>query len=309
MANTTGLSHLQASPTDPSADRDAPALPNLSVVLRVVTILLTYGRHLADTFDRRSASAGFHLIARHFGTSNTGVILAHIRRGILRAAALHHVLLKRAERGRDLVRPSHQPRRKPQAEQSAADQAIPPEPAPRKRNPHPRPSWRDDWLDGAADPLDPCHLPKFEDLVKEVRRTPYGRTLGKIYADLGIAPALSQAPYWNDLFLAMLRYGGSPGLYDLHRWRREQHFEQQQDSNPTMDLTWPPLDVGGGRSDIIRVMGFFIGEPPVEPVLILPPEPPPWIRRKSAAPAAPSEPATPPAPPTTSGAPEATGPP
>ncbi|HUB43890.1 MAG TPA: hypothetical protein VMB73_02795, partial [Acetobacteraceae bacterium] len=207
---------------------------------------------------------------------------------------------KRAERGRDLVRPSHQPRRKPQAEQSAADQAIPPEPAPRKRNPHPRPSWRDDWLDGAADPLDPCHLPNFEDLVKEVRRTPYGRTLGKIYADLGIAPALSQAPYWNDLFLAMLRYGGSPGLYDLNRWRREQHFEQQQDSNPTMDLTWPPLDVGGGRSDIIRVMGFFIGEPPVEPVLILPPEPPPWIRRKSAAPAAP---------PTTSGAPEATGPP
>ncbi|HUB43382.1 MAG TPA: hypothetical protein VMB73_28540, partial [Acetobacteraceae bacterium] len=73
-------------------------MPNLSVVLRVVTILLTYGRHLADTFDRRSASAGFHLIARHFGTSNTGVILAHIRRGILRAAALHHVLLKRAER-------------------------------------------------------------------------------------------------------------------------------------------------------------------------------------------------------------------
>ncbi|HUB49541.1 MAG TPA: hypothetical protein VMB73_31600, partial [Acetobacteraceae bacterium] len=97
MANAaSGSPSLQASPTDPVQDRNAAALPNLAIVLRVVTILLTYGRHLAETFDRRAASAGFHLIARHFGTSNTAVILAHIRRGILRAAALHHVLLKRA---------------------------------------------------------------------------------------------------------------------------------------------------------------------------------------------------------------------
>src|ERR1700758_5641968 len=129
MTTTPGCPPCQASPTDPSADRDAPALPNLSVVLRVVTILLTYGRHLAETFDRRAASAGFHLIARHFGTSNTAVILAHIRRGILRAAALHHVLLKRAESGRDLTIPKPRGRRRkppaPPAADADADAATP----------------------------------------------------------------------------------------------------------------------------------------------------------------------------------------
>jgi len=299
MTTASDSPSLQAVPTDPSADRDATALPNLSVVLRLVTILLTYGRHLAETFDLRSASPGFHLIARHFGTSNTAVILAHIRRGILRAAALHHVLLKRAERGRDIVRPSRRPRQKPQAAQpdANADAATASEPAPtrKKRNPHPLPAWRDHWLHNAPNPLDPALLPNFEDLVKEVSRTPYGRTLGKIYADLGIAPALSQAPYWNDLFLAMLRYGGSPGTYDLYRWRREQHFEEEQDRNPTMDLSWPPPDVRGGRSDILQVMGFLIGEPPVEPPALLPREDPPWIRRKPTPAASPAK-APPPAP-------------
>ena len=305
MSAASSSPPLQASPTDPSADRDATALPNLTVVLRVVQILLTYGRHLAETFDRRSTSAGFHLIARPFGTSKPAVILAHIRRGILRAAALQHVLLKRAASGRDLVIPRAPSRPNRQAPEPGADQATPPEPkpAPRKRNPSPRCSWRDELLHNAPDPLDPRLLPSFEDLVKEASRDPMGRTLGKICADLGIAPALSQAIFWTDLFMAMLRYNGSPGLYDVHRWRREQYFEEEQDRNPTMDLTWPPADFSGARSDTIRVLGFFIGEPPVEPTLILPPEPPSWVRRKSAAP--PSQAAAS----ATPGAPQATGPP
>jgi hypothetical protein len=325
MANTaSGSPSLQASPTDPSQDRNATALPNLTIVLRLVTILLTYGRHLAETFDRRAASAGFHLIARHFGTSNTAVILAHIRRGILRAAALHHVLLKRAESGRDLTIPKRRALRRKQpappaadadaatptdadaatpADAAAAAQAAPadaaaaaqanpalaaasaPQPAPRAPKPPPLPAWRDHWLHNAPDPLAPHLQPSFEDLVKQARRDPYGVTLGKIYADLGIAPALSQAPFWNQLFVTMLRYNGSPGYYDLYRWRREQHFEQEQDSRPTMDLSWPPADVGGGRRDILQVMGFLIGEPPVEPPELLPPEPVPWAR--GAPPAAP----------------------
>jgi hypothetical protein len=329
MANAaSGSPSLQASPTDPATDRNATALPNLSIVLRLVTILLTYGRHLAETFDRRAAAPGFHLIARHFGTSNTAVILAHIRRGILRAAALHHVLLQRAERGRDLTIPKPRGRRRkppappaadadsaaaPDANSAAAnaDPVTPPElaappapqPAPRAPKPPPLPVWRDHWLHNAPDPLAPHLLPSFEDLVKQARRDPYGRTLGKIYADLGVAPALSQAPFWNDLFITMARYNGSPGYYDLYRWRREQHFEQEQDRRPTMDLTWPPLDVGGGRSDILQVMGFLIGEPPVEPPALLPPDPAPRARDASAAPAAPHAPRTPTA------RPAATGPP
>jgi hypothetical protein len=308
-AAATNPSPCQACPADPPGDRDATALPNLETVLRLVQILLTYGRHLADTLDRRSISPGFHLIARHFGTSRPAIILAHIRRGILRAAALRAVLLARRARGRDLVRPPVRVRLKPQPQPPAADQANPAEPEQpkpaRKREPA-RSAWRDDWLDNVENPLDPRHMPTFQQLLKEARRHPIGRTLGKIYADLGIAPALSLARFWNDLFLTIMHYDGSPGEYDVRRWRREQHFEEEQERCPTMDLTWPPVDVGGGRSDILRVMGFLIGEPPVEPPLILPPEPPPWARPKSTAPAAPGQQGPPPA---TDTPPKATGPP
>ncbi|HTW71219.1 MAG TPA: hypothetical protein VME47_15135, partial [Acetobacteraceae bacterium] len=96
MTAATDVPPRRAHPTDPPKGRNAtPApktttapnatttpdpttLPNLATVLRLVQILLTYGRHLAETFDRRSTSPGFHLIARHFGTSSPAVILAHI---------------------------------------------------------------------------------------------------------------------------------------------------------------------------------------------------------------------------------------
>ena len=298
----------QASPSDPAADRDAAALPNLTLVLHVVQILLAYGRHLVETFDSRAAAGGFHLIAKHFGTSKPAVILAHIRRGVLRAAALHHVLLQRATTGRDLTLPPYHPHRPRKAPQAAAGQADSPasEPSPRKRNPSPRCSWRDEMLDNAPDPLDPRLLPTFEDLLKEVRRRPIGRTVGDICTDLGIGPRLCHSKFWNDLFFVTLRYNGSPGIYDVRRWRREQQFEQEQDRFPTMDLSWPPLDVGGGRRDILQVMGFLIGEPPVEPPDLLPREDPPWIRRPSPAPAARHAQHTPPAPAAPRGA---TGPP
>ena len=294
--NATTASNATTAP-NPTTTPDPAALPNLTTVLRLVQILLTYGRHLAETFDRRSTSPGFHLIARHFGTSSAAVILAHIRRGILRAAALHHVLTQRAASGRDLTIPPLRVRLKPQP--AAADPASTPAEAPKPKRPS-RPSWRDDWLDNVENPLDPIHLPKFEDLVKQATRRPVGLSLADICADLGVAPALCQVSFWNDLFLVMMHYEGNPAIQLVRRWRREQHFQEEQDRLPTMDQSWPPVDVGGGRRDIIRVMGFFIGEPPVEPPLILAPEPPPWVHPSPAASAARSAPGNPP---------ESTGPP
>ena len=340
MTKATASRPRRAHPADPSKDRKAttasdatPAstaartskhtafpdltlLPNLANVIRIVEILLTYGRHLVETFDRRAAAPGFHMIARHFGTDRAAVILAHLRRGILRAAALHHVLMQRAARGRDLTRPPDRirlrlPTRKTPEDPTAlatpedptahgaTTEAQPPEsPAGHKRAS--RPSWRDTWLDNVENPLDPAHLPTFEELVKQATRRPVGRSLGDIFADLGIAPALSQAKFWNDLFFAILHNGGKPGLYDLHRWRREQHFEKAQDRLPTMDQTWPPPDGGGVRTAAIKVLGFFIGEPPVESLIIMAPEPPPWAKPWSNAPTSESDQSEPP---------EATGPP
>ncbi|HUB13879.1 MAG TPA: hypothetical protein VMB34_18165 [Acetobacteraceae bacterium] len=121
---------------------DATLLPNLANIIRIVEILLTYGRHLAETLDRRAAAPGFHMIAKQFGTDRAAVILAHIRRGILRAAALHHVLMQRAARGRDLVRSTPPVRLRPEpappaeatagsAAPSPAAPAQPAEPAPK----------------------------------------------------------------------------------------------------------------------------------------------------------------------------------
>jgi len=307
----------RARRTDPPKDRNATAMPdatllsNLANIIRIVEILLTYGRHLAETFDRRAAAPGFHLIARQFGTDRAAVILAHIRRGILRAAALHHVLMQRAARGRDLVRSNPPVRLRPEPAQPAQDTAgiaapspaIPAqrtEPQSKKRRRPAHPSWHDPWLDNAANPLDPALLPTFQELVKKAAHRPVGRSLGEIFADLGIAPILSQSNFWNDLFFAMLHFGGTPGYYFLHRWRREQQFEDAQDRCPTMDQTWPPLDVSGARTDTIKALGFFIGEPPMEPLIIMAPEPPPWASHPSPAPNPQTDQAAPP---------ETTGPP
>ena len=290
MTAATAFPPHQASPPGPAADRTAAALPNLAKVLHVVGVLLAYGRHLADTFERRAAAPGFHIIARAFGTSNSAVILAHIRRGILRATALHEMLLERAARGRDLtipplrIRPARPARQdaaldaardaaSPPGTAASADPAAPSAPpgAPPARKPPPRPSWRDDWLDGVADPLDPRHLPSIAALKAEMRRRPFGRSIGDICADLGIAPVLCLASFWNELFFAILHYDGSAALYEVRRWRREEQFAREQDRRPTLDLAWPPLERGGGRGDILRVTGFFIGEEPAEPAIIRPP--------------------------------------
>ena len=270
-------------PPSPQADRDAADLPaNLAKVLHVVQILLSYGRHLAASFERRANAPGFHIIARAFGTSNAAVILAHIRRGILRAAALQHVLLRRAGSGRDLIIPPLRIRHKAAPPAADTPPAAEPGAARRARRRHPRPSWRDDWLDGAADPLDPRHQPNFADLLAEVRRRPIGRTLGDICADLGIAPGLCLASFWNDLFSTVLHYDGSPAVYEIRRWRREQAFAEEQDCKPTLDQSWPPLDAGGGRAYVVKAVGFFIGEAPVEPTVYGPAADAAYAQRASA---------------------------
>ena len=328
MTAATASPSRRAHPADPPKDRNAAtastvaskhtalsdlaALPNLANVIRIVEILLTYGRHLVETFDRRAAAPGFHMIARHFGTDRAAVILAHLRRGVLRAAALHHVLLQRAARGRDLVRPPVRIRVKSETPNPAEDPtsladdpaaiaaAQPADPEPKKRQRPACPAWHDPWLDNVANPLDPALLPTFEELVSKAERRPVGVSLGEIFGDLGIAPALSQGKFWTDLFMAILHNGGTPGYYDLQRWRREQQFEDAQDRFPTMDQTWPPLDVTSARTDTIKVLGFFIGEPPMEPLIIMDPEPALWPSHPSPAPNPQSD---------QTGPPEATGPP
>jgi len=94
--NTAG----PASPPDPTQDRPATTAPgNIAFLLHGVSILLGYGGHLLATIRHRAAAPTFPTIAAAFGTAHLPTILAHLNRGILRAAALERFLLARAATG------------------------------------------------------------------------------------------------------------------------------------------------------------------------------------------------------------------
>src|ERR1700744_6108667 len=140
-----------ASPPDPQPDppgqtmsgRTMPA--RIAAMLHTVRVLLGFGRHLAETAKHRSAGTDFNAIAVSFGTSRLYAILAHVQRGLLRAAALERVLLARAARGRDIQfvfprerataattttatipTPGYPPAAEPPADPSAMQSAEPP---------------------------------------------------------------------------------------------------------------------------------------------------------------------------------------
>ena len=117
MQHATNAAPCPASPPDPQPDRPGSSMPGqtmpartiparIAALLHTVRILLGYGRHLAATAEPRSASTDFNAIASCFGTSRLYAILAHLQRGLLRAAALERVLLERAARGRDIGFPA-----------------------------------------------------------------------------------------------------------------------------------------------------------------------------------------------------------
>src|SRR5487761_2237160 len=224
---TAGLS----PPPDPSPDRAQKPVPqNIADVLTLLHILLAYGRHLAATLEHRAAARGFSVIAQFFGTARVPAILARLSRGILRVMALERVLLARAARGRDLA--FLQPRRRPETD------AAP----------------------------DPANLPTLEQLEKEIRRRPVGRTIADICRDLAISPSLCEGSFWNALFEAITWYRGNlPKLVKDFR-RREAAFEPELNDDPNLGL---PEQT---RDGIRRMLGFFIGQPPVTPFWV--PAPP-----------------------------------
>jgi hypothetical protein len=253
-----------ASPEDLPPDQPARTIPaRIAFLLHTVRILLGFGRHLAETATQRSASTDFNAIAACFGTGRLCAILAHLQRGLLRAAALERVLLERAARGRDVAfvkprkhtvappTPTDPPIANPPATAQPAMQ--PPEQklaealdAPRAEPPPRRPGWNDPEL----------FMPTLEELVAQVRRRPLGRTLVDICLDLAVVPGFCTNTFWNDLFDAIRLFGGSIPNLMLEKARREEAFAQEQDKKPGSNWDWQEM----GRAALRRVLGFFIGE-------------------------------------------------
>jgi hypothetical protein len=231
----------------------------IAALLHTVRILLGYGRHLHATAQDRSASTDFNAIAVCFGTGRLYAILAHLQRGLLRAAALERVLLARAARGLDI---SFTAPRDRLAAARAAPADPPAEPlaeAPVARK-APRPSRPAAWNDPEV------FMPTLEQLEAQVRRRPLGRTLVEICLDLAAVPGFCTGPFWNTLFESIRLHGGSIGTLMQEKTCREKAFAQEQDRKIGSNWDWQ----GMKREALRRVLGFFIGEATEDPFGLLP---------------------------------------
>jgi hypothetical protein len=256
MQNTAPDPPNAAAPTDPPPDRLGRAVPErIALLLHAVHILLNFGRHLAATAQHRAAHPGFNAIAVCFGTGRMFTILAHLQRGILRAMALERVLLARAARGRDIrfTEPRAPTRATPAVPGAPLAEPQPEAQAARK------PALRRSPPPGSNDPE--LFMPTLEELEAQVRRRPLGRTIVEICLDLAVVPGFCTGSFWNAVFDGIRLYGGSLDTLRQERTRREQAFCKEQDSKRSSDWGWVEMTRDGLR----RVLGFCIGEPPVDP--------------------------------------------
>jgi len=181
------MSAAAATPEGTSAP--APAAPGehrpgrFRRVLDVVRKLIDYGKELATTLQRRAAT-DLAAATRPFGTSDIGLILARITRGLLLANALEARVVALAAQPVAPPRPARAPaQREPRAPRPAS--ARPTEAAD-----HPRLAL----------------LPTAEQIAAEVRRRPVGAVIADICRDLGIIPT---HPLWQELSVAIVWHGGS----------------------------------------------------------------------------------------------------
>ena len=245
-----------SSPPDPPQDHPAPTLPNnIAFLLHAVGTLLDYGRHLIATVSHRATAPNFNAIAACFGTDNLSTILANLNRGILRATALERVLLARAATGHDIDLVEPLPRTPQPQPAPAGAQPEPPAPPPAARTPVPRPPRPTGWND-------PELMPTMQELERQVRRRLLGRTILDICLDLAVVPGFCTGEFWNELFDAINCFGGSVASLMQQKSRREQAFDQMLDRRRGSNWDWLRLT----RETARQVLGFFIGEPPVDPL-------------------------------------------
>jgi len=254
-----------ASPPDPLKDPRTPiASTNVEALLGIVGILLTYGRHLVNTIRQRSTAPGFSAIAACFGTAKLSTIMAHLNRGILRCIALERILQARQAAGKDidfiarqtsttlLPEPGPAEATQPQpAQPAAAEPAAIRKRAPRRSRPI---GWDDPEL----------FMPTVEELERQMRRRPIGRIIFDISLDLAVVPGFCHPALWNALFDIMHHFGGGNAVSDLvtEKRRREKAFANEQDRVRGANWDW----INMSRDKLRQVLGFFIGEPPVNPL-------------------------------------------
>jgi hypothetical protein len=166
------------------------ATPHVERLRGLVRWVIAYGQHLAVTLQRRADPVRLAALAFRFQTTDLGVILARIARGLMLAGALEEKLARLTEAGRDLT-----PDRL----------RLPSVRAPRGKPPAGQPGVHPCNIIDL--PLD--RLPSAEAIAAELRRRPIGAVLADICRDLGMLPGDLADGRWKELADAVSAYGGN----------------------------------------------------------------------------------------------------
>ena len=194
---------------DPGQDRTAPA-PSTRIgrLLGLVHKLITYGRDLAasvqQTAQQVAAAPTLVFLAIRFGTTDTGLILARLTRGLRRALALEAMLAQRAASGDEADdKPARKP--SPRGKRGAPPAGEAPPAADRATRPNDDPRLQ--------------RLPTPRQLLAQIRRRPIGAVIVDICRDLGIAPGHVDRQLWDDLVAVLGENGSHIGELYRHMMR------------------------------------------------------------------------------------------
>jgi len=305
MTTAPNIPNQPASPDPETDQDDRLVPGRIADVILLAQVLAAYGRFLAATIPYGALWRGFATVAQFFGTAKVADMMVRILRGLLRAEALERVLLARAKRGGDLKAlkpresqtrsaPTPAPSPLPPRARRRDGVSIPRGPrGPGNRtaftlwsaDPLPE-AWADwenaprrspDELLAAAGalpetgsacrvervdwtpPLTLADLPSLQQLEEEVRRRPVGQTVTEICLDLGISPSLCAQGFWDRIMWTILDYRGSLAKLRWQTLGRQKQLEKDDWKYPKLPLPEQTLE---GMQDVV---GFLIGEPPVDP--------------------------------------------
>jgi hypothetical protein len=75
-------------------------------------------------------------------------------------------------------------------------------------------------------------MPTEQDLDRQVRRRPLGRTILDICLDLAVVPAHCHGAFWNELYEIIDAFGASIAPLMREKTRRREAFDKEQDRIP-----------------------------------------------------------------------------
>jgi hypothetical protein len=214
------------------------AFPRVGRLLGVVRKLVAFGTNLITTLQRGTSAQRCVLTMLTFGTKDLALIIARIKCGLQRAAALEARLNAYVTRGRDL-RPLAWRLSIPRVRTAAPDADAPDADAPDADTTGadatgaatPPPAVRSEVL---------ARLPSAEEIAEQVRTRPLGTVIGDICRDLGLLAGMMDDALWRDLTDAAAACGIS-----LCGFIRDSSKPVFGDRHGEVDIpltAWPDLD-------------------------------------------------------------------